>query len=70
MWTGVTTLEIAKIMEEVAKNKITELYHMVYEKNISKDELLKLFNHYLKKDKIVIHKNKEICLDKTLVWRK
>ncbi|WP_075721654.1 SDR family oxidoreductase [Roseburia sp. 499] len=67
MWTGVTTLELANIMEEAAQNGITGLHHMVYEKNISKYELLKLFNRYLRKDKITIHKNEEIYLDKTLV---
>ena len=66
MWTGLTTLELAKIMEAAAKEKAYGLVNMVYEDNISKYELLKLFNKYLKNDSILINAYDEFILDKTL----
>ena len=67
MWTGMTTLQLAKMMEKVAIQKATGLYNMVPDTNISKFELLKLFNHYVRKDKILITKYDGFTADKTLV---
>lgn len=67
MWTGLTTLQLAKIMEMAAKKKAHGLINMVYEKNISKYELLKLFNKYLKNDRIKIKAYEAFTSDKTLV---
>ena len=36
MWTGLTTLQLAKVMEAAATSKATGLYNMVYKENISK----------------------------------
>ena len=65
MWTGQTTLQLAKTMEAAAKAKIHGLYNMVPDKNISKYELLKLFNHYIKNDELVIHPVEGVVADKT-----
>lgn len=66
MWTGQTTLQLAKTMEVVAKSRAYGLYNSVPNKGISKYELLNLFNKYLKKDKIIINANYDIKSDKTL----
>lgn len=67
MWTGMTTLQLAKVMEKAALENATGLYNMVPDHNISKYELLKLFNHYLKNDTVTINPYDGISLDKTLI---
>ena len=67
MWTGVTTLELAKIIEAAVEEKVHGLINMVYEKNISKYELLKLLNQYLRGNSVKINPYGELLLDKTLV---
>ena len=67
MWTGLTTLQLAKVMEAAAEQRAHGLINMVYEKNISKFELLNLFNHYICGDSVTIHPFDEFVVDKTLV---
>ena len=67
MWTGQTTLQLAKTMEVAAKERAHGLYNTVPSTNISKYELLKLFNHYIRNDKLTIHPIEGITADKTLV---
>lgn len=67
MWTGQTTLQLAKTMEEAAKEGATGLYNMVPSENISKYDLLCLFNQYLRKEKIEIEPFDGFVCDKTLV---
>lgn len=67
MWTGLTTLQLAKIMEAAALDNVTGLINMVPEGNISKYELLKLFNHYICHDSVVVNAYDQFALDKTLV---
>ena len=67
MWTGLTTLQLAKVMEAAAKTKATGLYNMVHSKNISKADLLKLFNKYFRNNEIVINEIEGLVADKTLV---
>ena len=55
MWTGLTTLELAKAMEAAAKERAHGLFNMVPDKAISKYGLLKLFNHYLKNDALTVN---------------
>ena len=66
IWTGQTTLQLAKTMEVAAKNKVSGLYNAVPNCSISKYELLKLFNHYLRDDKLMIYPIDGIVLDKSL----
>lgn len=66
MWTGQTTLQLAKTMEAAVRAKASGLYNMVPAQPISKFELLKLFNHYLRKDSIQIHPNDNLVVDKSL----
>ncbi|WP_125144029.1 SDR family oxidoreductase [Clostridium transplantifaecale] len=67
MWTGMTTLQLAKTMEIAAQRKTYGLINMVNEGNISKYKLLKLFNKYLRNDEIKIRPYEGLILDKTLI---
>lgn len=55
MWTGLTTLELAKAMEAAAAERAHGIYNTVPDKSISKYELLKLFNHYLRNDSLIVN---------------
>ena len=66
IWTGQTTLQLAKTMEIAAKERIHGLYNMVPDNNISKCELLRLFNTYIRKDKVNIIPVSKIAVDKSL----
>lgn len=67
LWTGQTTLQLAKTMEAAARERAHGLYNMVPDTNISKYELLKLFNRYLRRDALVIHPVEGVTADKTLI---
>ncbi len=67
MWTGLTTLELAKVIEYAAMHNAHGLVNMVNDHNISKYDLLKLFNHYLRDDEVNIQPSNAVSLDKTLV---
>lgn len=66
MWTGQTTLQLAKTMEIAAAEKAVGLYNTVPDHSISKYDLLSLFNHYLRSDKAVISPIEGINADKSL----
>ena len=55
MWTGLTTLELAKAMEAAAKERVYGIFNCVPEYSISKYGLVSLFNHYLKNDSVKIN---------------
>ena len=50
IWSGVTTLELAKAIKRSIDSDITGLYHVTNNSSINKYELLKLFQKYVKKD--------------------
>ena len=66
MWTGQTTLQLAKTMEAAARERATGLYNTVPETSISKYDLLRLFNKYLRNGKISIHPVEGVNADKSL----
>jgi len=66
IWTGVTTLTLAKAMEQAIKENLTGLFNLVNNMSISKYDLLNLFNKYFKNDSITIEKNDNIKMDKSL----
>lgn len=70
MWTGQTTLQLAKTIEFIAGNKITGLYNMVPCTNISKYELLKLMNKHIRNNTVLIKPVDGVNLDKTLIRTK
>lgn len=67
IWTGLTTLELAKGIEACSKSKIVGLVNLVPNASISKYELLVLFNKYFKNGNITIEPTANDYLDKTLI---
>lgn len=66
MWTGQTTLQLAKTMETAAKEKAHGLYNAVPDTSISKCDLLGLFNKYIRKEKVTIIPVDKMAGDKSL----
>ena len=66
MWTGQTTLQLAKTMEKAALTRASGLYNTVPDHSISKYALLKLFNKYLRGDSIEIEPIEGVNADKSL----
>ena len=66
MWTGQTTLQLAKTIENAAIQHVHGLYNMVPEKCISKYDMLILFNQYLRKEPIEITPEENFRIDKSL----
>ena len=50
IWSGVTTIELAKAVKWAINNEITGLYHVTNNSSISKHDLLQLFQKYTKKN--------------------
>lgn len=67
IWTGTTTLTLAKAMESAALENLTGIYNLVNNKSISKYELLRLFNKYMKADEISIVPSYSVNIDKSLI---
>lgn len=66
MWTGQTTLQLAKTMEVAARERVFGLYNMVPDDIISKCDLLRLFNKYIRKEKATIVPVDKMTADKSL----
>ncbi|MDR2085171.1 MAG: sugar nucleotide-binding protein [Bacteroidales bacterium] len=66
IWTGVTTLTLAKAMEQAIKEDLTGLYNLVNNESISKYGLMLLFNKYFKNNSLEIKKDNKFQLDKSL----
>lgn len=66
MWTGQTTLQLAKTMEAAAKEKAHGLYNTVPDSSISKCDLIGLFNKYLRGGRIQINPVEGVVADKSL----
>lgn len=67
IWTGQTTLQLAKTIEQAAITKAHGLYNMVPDESINKYELLKLFNTYIRRLPIEINAMDQFVVDKSLV---
>lgn len=67
VWTGVTTLTLAKAMDAALETNLSGLYNLVNNDTISKYELLGLFNKYFKDGKLQINENPDFICDKSLV---
>jgi len=66
IWSGVTTIELAKVIKRSIDCHITGLYHVTNNSSISKHDLLQLFQKYTKKNIIVKSTDKE-NIDKSFV---
>jgi dTDP-4-dehydrorhamnose reductase len=67
MWSGVTTIELAKGIVAAINQNLTGLYQLVPDDNISKFELLNLFKDAFQRDDITVTPSEAIQLDKTLL---
>lgn len=67
IWTGVTTLTLAKAMEQALKENLVGLYNLVNNEKISKHELLRLINNEFNNGGVEISTSDKIILDKSLV---
>lgn len=65
IWTGVSTLTLAKAMHKASYCGLTGIYNLVNNQNISKYDLLELFNKYSNKN-LKIEKINGIIQDKSL----
>jgi dTDP-4-dehydrorhamnose reductase len=67
MWTGQTTLQLAKTIENSSKHHVHGLFNLVPREKISKYDLLMLFNRYLRTVKIEIIPEESYKIDKSLI---
>jgi len=67
MWSGVTTLELAKAIRAAVNQNISGLYYLSNNTGISKYELLKLFNRYCNKGRTNIIKSDKPISGKVLI---
>lgn len=66
IWTGVTTLTLAKAMEKAIDENLCGLYNLVNNISISKYDLLVLLNKYFRNNGLIIQKDDDLKLDKSL----
>lgn len=66
LWTGQTTLQLAKTMEEAAKTRAHGLVNAVPDHYISKCDLLGLFNKYMRNEALKIIPVDKMAADKSL----
>lgn len=66
IWTGVTTLTLAKAIEKASESNLVGLYNLVNNETISKLELLKLFSKYFRKNKLRVNSSDDVIVNKSL----
>lgn len=66
-WNGITTLELAKAIEQAIKQNLTGLYHLVPQDTISKHDLLMLFKKTFNVNHINILQKEVTPINKTLI---
>ena len=67
IWTGVTTIELARAVDAAIKQDLTGLYHLVPDKSINKYNLLLLFKETFNRTDIEIDPDDGVITDKTLI---
>jgi len=67
MWTGLTTIELARAVDAAIKQDLTGLYHLVPDKSIDKYSLLILFKKIFGKVDVEIEAYDGFVTDKTLI---
>lgn len=70
IWTGVTTLTLAKAMECAIRTDLSGLYNLVNNYSINKYDLLCLFNQYFRNNELIINQSDKLILDKTLLCKR
>ena len=67
IWSGITTIELAKAIEKFVNENVSGIYHLVPGKAINKYELLLLLKDIFCKKDITIQKYDNPLIDKSLV---
>ncbi|GGA35949.1 dTDP-4-dehydrorhamnose reductase family protein [Paenibacillus physcomitrellae] len=67
LWNGVTTLQLAKVIEEVLDQPLSGLIHLAHPEKVSKHDLLKLMQKVWNKQDVNILPEDATVLDRTLV---
>ena len=67
IWSGATTLELAKGILAAAKQNVSGLYYLSNNTGISKYGLLKLFNHYCNGDRVNIIRSEKPISSRVLI---
>ena len=67
IWSGVTTLQLAKAIEEDLTKQQTGLYHLVNNKAINKHDLLTLFNNVCRSQPVEICENLSTVSDRSIL---
>ena len=67
IWTGVSTLTLAKAMEQALLENLTGLYNLVNGECISKFDLLVLFINYMNNGRLKILPDDSVSVDKSLI---
>lgn len=66
-WNGVTTLELAKVIDQAIQQNLSGLFHLTSPLPISKHDLLKLIQKYYQKNDVTILPDGKISIDRTLL---
>lgn len=69
-WTGITTLELSKVIDKAIDENIEGLYHIVPNEKISKYNLLKIFKNEFSEIPVTIEASEDYICDKSLVRTK
>ncbi|WP_313560417.1 sugar nucleotide-binding protein [Ruminiclostridium cellobioparum] len=67
IWTGITTIELAKAVEQAVINDLSGIYHLVSTQSINKYELLLLFKEVFNRNDVYIDKYFNDLVDKSLI---
>lgn len=70
IWTGITTIQLAKAIECAIISGLTGLFNLVPYKNINKFELVNLLKSTFNRDDITINKYENTIVDKSLIMTK
>ena len=66
-WSGVTTLELAKAINESITQELTGLYQLVYNTKISKYDLINEFNNIFRNNGVIVNQNSNYISDKSMI---
>lgn len=66
-WTGITTIELAKVIVASIDQEVTGLHHVVNNEKISKYDLVNLFNQVFKENELEIEPYDDYRIDKSLI---
>ncbi|GAA0133334.1 SDR family oxidoreductase [Paenibacillus sp. YSY-4.3] len=66
-WNGVTTIQLAKVIDSVLDSSLSGLVHLAHPETVTKHDMLKLFQEIWNKQDVTIVPADEPVIDRTLV---